>query len=58
MLEKKREQKIDIQITEKLMNKMEAKLEKKLRIFHKKWTGLTQNSYKKHVRGDHCEECE
>ena len=42
------EQKIDIKITEKLMNKMEAKL----RIFHKKWTGLTQKSIKTCLRGN------
>ena len=32
----KNEQNIDIKITEKLMNKMKAKFEKK--ISHKKWT--------------------
>ena len=39
---------INIKITEKLVNKMEAKLWK---ISHKKWIGLTQKSYKNMLEG-------
>ena len=58
MLEKKREQKIDINIKEKLMNKNDAKLEKKIADIPQEMDRTYSKLLQKHVREDHCEECE